>query len=171
MTFLTDSQRPNSLTTLDSVILGSASDCFYCGKTIGFYRPVIIFGLKTAEVVGAAHPECGYFDFRYAQFSLSENIVLSREETSWLAHFYQKLVKLPGQGHPEAILRRCLAALLLDYPAELTRIPALLNRFGDENRVELTNYPGDLEWDLYRFLGKVTHAAESEPLNVRIDFG
>jgi hypothetical protein len=170
MSFLLESHYRDILAPPDEKVIGSRSPCFYCGKTLGFYRPVIIFGLQSAEVVGAAHPECGYFDFRYAQFSLAENLVLNRAETGWLAHFYHRLVKLPGQGQSRAILRRCLAGLLPDFPDQLARIPALLNSTIAENPDEVAHYPGDLETDFYLFLGQVQSAAQNAALNVRIDF-
>jgi hypothetical protein len=160
----------NTTVTPGSIRIGIYRHCHYCGAEVGNSRPVVIFGLQRPEVVGAAHTECGYFDLRYAQFGISAALTLSRSETSLLAHFYYKLFRLPGQGQPQAALRRCLAALLLDYPGGLASLPVLIAQFKAESRAELELYAGDLETDFYMFLGQVRKTAMAEPLGVEIDF-
>jgi hypothetical protein len=155
----------------DSVRIGSDRLCHYCGERVGRLQPVIVFALQRPQLVGVAHPECAYFDFRYAQFGISGALTLNPFETSLLAHFYHRLFQLPGQGQPRSAQRRCLAAILLDYPHALADLPALISQFQAENQDELLDYPGDLEKDCYVFLGEVWKTSQAEPLDVYIDFG
>lgn len=170
MSYLLDSRCQAASIDLSASTIGCGSLCHYCGRTLGQYRPVIIFDLEQPGVIGAAHPECGYFDFRYAQFTLDANLRLEVAQTSFLAHFYRHLVHLPGQGDPRFILRHCLAALLPDYPHSLQSLSGHLSLFVEDNRAEALFYPGDLETDFYLFLGEIKQAAENQPLAVLIDF-
>jgi hypothetical protein len=154
----------------DAVVISNDRLCYYCGRAVGYHQPLIIFGLQRPEVIGAAHPDCGYFDLRYAQFFLPAAMALSSQETSFLAHFYFQLFRLPGEGHAQAALRCCLAEWLLDYPAGLSKIAEFVGEFKAANRQALRTYPGDLEVDLYSFLGKIGQATRCAPLDVTVDF-
>jgi hypothetical protein len=170
MSFVLNSTYPGASIDLRAPRIGNGSPCFYCGQPLNGHQPVLIFGLDQAEIIGAAHPECGYFDFRYAQFTLLSASRLEGAEASFLAHFYSRLVKLPGQGHPGFTLRHCLASCLPDYPLSLGCLQDRLNEFYQEYPVEVVLYPGDLETDFCLFLGEVKRAARRQPLNILIDF-
>jgi hypothetical protein len=163
-------QNNSTLVRSDSHRIGSDQLCYYCGERVGRLKPLVVFGLQKPEVVGAAHPECGYYDFRHAQFSVTSPAAFSRPETSLLAHFYHQLFQLPGQGQPQAAQRCCLAALLLDFPRGLADFSFKIAQFKDENRAALEAYAGDLETDCYIFMGRVWKAAQAQPLDVWIDF-
>ncbi len=153
-----------------SIRITRNSPCYYCGLPVNSRQAVVLFSLQKAGVIGAAHAECGYFDLRHAQFNINRALAIDADETSFLGHFYVKLFFLPGQGQPQSELRHCLAGILLDYPGALTRLPALLAQFKNENRTEVANYRGDLETGFYIFLGQVQKAARAEPLDAEINF-
>jgi hypothetical protein len=144
--------------------------CYYCRREVGYLSAAVIFDLQYPRVVGAAHIVCAYFDLRYAQFSVNGTLVLNVAETTLLANFYYRLFNLPGEGHPRAALRHCLAALLLDYPARLNDLPFMIDLYKTENPQEALEYPGDLESDCYVLLSKVGQAARDNPLATAIDF-
>jgi hypothetical protein len=150
--------------------IGGDQPCYYCQREVGYLQAVVIFDLQHPRVVGAAHTDCAYFDLRYAQFSVNGALVLNVAETTLLANFYYCLFSLPGEGHPRASLRHCLAALLLDYPARLNDLPVLIDLYKTENPQEALEYPGDLETDCYVLLSKVGKSARDYPLAAAIDF-
>jgi hypothetical protein len=145
------------------------SSCLYCGRPVGRQSPMAVFKLQEPGIVGVAHPQCSYFDFRFAQFSLDGLMPLQAEDISLLAHFYYRLFQLPGQGHHRSILRRSLAALLIGFPEGFLHIPEVISLFKEDNPSEVLRYPGDLETDFYIFLGQVRRDSQRQPFKICID--
>jgi hypothetical protein len=151
-------------------IISWNTPCHFCDKPIGSGYPLLMLSPNQAAWIGVSHVECGYQDFRYAQFRLHSPGLLDKNQISFLAHFYPGLFKLPGWGQPTAALRRCLALILLDFPAAWSAPVPLVHKFIEENNDEVKLYPGDLEADYFKFLGEVQKSAQEYPLNLELNF-
>ena len=166
----TTAKRSPGYSTASPEIIAWNTPCHFCGEPVGSAYPLLIMSLNQAAWIGVSHVECGYNDFRYAQFRLRSPGRLNTAQVSFLTHFYPCLFKLPGWGQPVSALRRCLALILLDFPEAWSNPAPLLQRFIDENRNEIDLYQGDLQAEFFNFLGEVQKAAQKDPIHFEIDF-
>lgn len=146
--------------------------CYICQCPIHRGRPTLLFATDRPLMLGICHSTCGYGRPYYGQFQMCPPYYLSDEQISFLVPFYHRLFSLPGGQEPNRELRRCLALLLLNYPASLANPMASLQKFLDEYKHGSHEwlYDGDLETDFLRFLGQIQRAARKKPSGAEIDF-
>jgi hypothetical protein len=103
-------------------------------------------------------------------FPLCPPEYLSCDQISFIIQFYPRLFNLPGSGSPNSKLRRCLAAILLDFPRSITDPLLTFQIFSNSDIDHFQSYQGDLEKDYLRFLGQIQNAARDNPVGIEVDF-
>lgn len=120
--------------------------------------------------VGLSHSTCAATKYNLGHHQMNPPDRLSREHVAILVQFYPMLYSLPGGFEPNAVLRRCVADMLWDYPRSMVNPMKCLHEFQEQNKDKAQSYKGDLEADYLRFLAKVQKTAKENPVDIEFDF-